>query len=180
MNSGNGLSPDELLTVIEVVNTAATKSIENTNIDDLSVIEGFLRNIVLERPVLLFMSAPNVESLVLDYMHHVTIQPWIIDFAGYFVAYLPNNRIMLEAVKEHMATTVGIMHYEMIGQSRNADYVQLAPKKGVLDTAISSSDARNTFNGNIWILALAALNVFGDYQNMMGTINSLRGGMSDA
>lgn len=173
MIDDNGLTSDDLTTISSVVNAAAAKSIANTAQEHLAAVEGFIRNIVLERPVLFFMSTPNMDSLLKNHMQHYIIQPWIIDYVGYFMAMMPNNKRMVEALKMHMSFAIGSLYYETSNGQRGAQGIQLAPKAGVLDLAVTETDCRNTFSANIWILALSALNVFGDYGSLVGTINSL-------
>lgn len=173
MIEDNGLTSDDLAIINNVVNAAAAKSIANTAQEHLAAVDGFIRNIVLERPVLFFMSTPNMESLLKNHMQHFVIQPWIIDYVGYFMALMPNNKRMIEALKAHMSFAIGSMYYETSNGQRGPQGIPLAPKAGVLDLAVTETDCRNTFSANIWILALSALNVFGDYSSLVSVIESL-------
>ena len=176
MTNVQGLSSDDIVTISNVATVAALKAIGNTSVESMSVVEAFIREIMLEKPALYLLSISYVGTLTGSHLRNPDLQIWIIDYVGTFIGMLPNNRVLLPALKDHLSYSLGSAHC-ILGKVDRADLSHnLLPTTGVLDVAPTEENVETVLRKNSWLVALGALKMFADYDKISTAIASFTTG----
>lgn len=172
MANEQGLSGDDIVTISGVATAAAIKAIGNTSTDGMGIVDAFIKEIMLEKPALYLLSISYINTLSSNHLRNAVLQLWIIDYVGTFIGMLPNNRVMLPALKDHLAYSLGAAHC-VLGKTERVDLSHnLLPSTGVLDVAPTEENIDTVFRRNSWLVALAALKVFADFNSISLAINN--------